>query len=49
MIKDDRGNSKGFGIIKFSDKKSADEAISEMDQAKFNDRFVSVRYDSKNY
>ena len=49
VVKDDRGNSKGFGIIKFTDKKAADEAIREMDQAKFNDRFVSVRYDNKNY
>ncbi|CDW80438.1 single-stranded g-strand telomeric dna-binding protein [Stylonychia lemnae] len=45
---DDRGKSKGYGIVIFSDWEAADEAIKQMDQAKFNDRTVTVRLD-RNY
>lgn len=42
---DDRGKSKGFGVVLFEEKRAAEEAINAMDQAKFNDRVVTVRLD----
>ena len=44
---DDRGRSKGFGIVLFEQKDTAKEAIKVMDKAKFNDRVVTVRLDEK--
>ncbi|CDW72032.1 single-stranded g-strand telomeric dna-binding protein [Stylonychia lemnae] len=45
---DERGKSKGFGTISFYSRRSAEDAIKTMDQAKFNDRTVTVRFD-RNY
>ena len=42
---DERGKSKGFGTITFNRRRDAEEAIRIMDQAKFNDRVVHVRFD----
>lgn len=42
---DDRGKSKGYGIVCFDNKRDAEEAIRVMDQARFNDRVVNVRFD----
>jgi len=42
---DERGKSKGFGLIIFSRRDDAEEAIKQMDQARFNERVVTVRFD----
>ncbi len=44
---DERGRSKGFGVVSFEERAQAEEAIQVMDQAKFNDRMVTVRFDNK--
>ena len=40
---DERGLSRGFGVIEFSTKEAADNAAKTMDKASFNKREVSVR------
>ena len=40
---DERGLSRGFGVIEFSSKEAADNAAKTMDKASFNKREVSVR------
>jgi RNA recognition motif-containing protein len=45
--KDDRAKSKGFGLVQFETRRDAEEAIRIMDQAKFNDRVVTVKWDQK--
>ena len=40
---DERGLSRGFGVIEFTSKEAADKAASTMDQASFNQRVVSVK------
>lgn len=44
---DDRGKSKGYGLVCFKKREDADEAIWAIDKAKFNDRVVSVKLDEK--
>lgn len=48
IFEDDKGRSKGFGIVLFEKAKDAEEAIRVMDQAKFNDRVVHVKLDRNN-
>lgn len=45
VMYDNRERSRGFGIVVYENKEDAEEAINQMDQAKFNDRLVSVRFD----
>ena len=40
---DERGNSRGFGVIEFEAKDAAEQAIASMDKASFNGREVSVK------
>lgn len=42
---DEKHKSKGFGRVTFARRKDAEEAIRVMDQAKFNDRIVHVRFE----
>lgn len=42
---DERGKSKGFGVVTFSRRRDAEESIKVMDQAKFNERVVHVRFE----
>jgi len=45
IYENDRGQSKGYGIVLFEKEREAEEAIKVMDKAKFNDREVNVRMD----
>ncbi len=45
IAQDERGKSKGYGIVCFENKRDAEESIKVMDQARFNDRVVNVRWD----
>ena len=45
---DERGKSKGYAILEFEYRWKAEHAIKTMDQAKFNDRIVTVRFDRAN-
>ena len=40
---DEKGNSRGFGVVEFESKEAADKAVEDMDRASFNQREVSVR------
>lgn len=42
---DEKGKSKGFGVVIFDRRRDAEKAIKLMDQAKFNDRVVHVRFE----
>eukprot|EP00347_Sterkiella_histriomuscorum_P022477 403338343 len=45
IARDEKGGSKGYGLIKFESSLNAENAIKAMDQAKFNGRQVTVRFD----
>ena len=40
---DEKGNSRGFGVVEFRFKEQAEKAVEVMDKASFNNREVSVR------
>jgi len=40
---DEKGQSRGFGVVEFKDKEAAARAVEVMDRASFNDREVSVK------
>ena len=33
---DEKGNSRGFGVVEFESKEAADKAVEDMDKAQFN-------------
>ena len=40
---DERGNSRGFGVIEYEGREAAEQAVLSMDKASFNGREVSVK------
>ncbi|GAB4819234.1 hypothetical protein N2152v2_006280 [Parachlorella kessleri] len=45
VVFDSRGRSRGFGIVRFPDKESAESAVEKMNNATIGGRVVSVRID----
>ncbi|KAK5149977.1 hypothetical protein LTS14_010449 [Recurvomyces mirabilis] len=44
VVSDQRGLSKGFGYVEFSDQSGADKAVKELDQKVFQGRRMAVQY-----
>jgi len=45
VVFDSRGRSRGFGIVRFPNKESAEEAVEKMNNSTIGGRVVSVRLD----